>query len=120
MVRPEPNPGARVMGDDPLAAYFEIYDLAADAGGRSRFEYIYTVRSVRRDDRIWISRVFKPTQTVPPIRASRAEEHVGTLRRQYVSIPVESLPAGPYELEIEVRDLANGSRAVTKAVFERY
>ena len=81
----------------PLTAYFEIYDLAPDERGRSRFEYVYTVRSVQRDDRIWIARVFKPTRTVPPIRASRQEEHVGTLRRQYISVPLGSLPPGPYE-----------------------
>ena len=120
VVRPEPNPGARVVGDDPLAAYFEIYDLATNDAGKARFEYVYTVRSVARDDRIWITRVFKPTRTVPPIRASRVEEHTGSLRRQYVSVPVESLPAGPYELEIEVRDLTGGTRAITRANFERY
>lgn len=120
VVRPEPNPGARVIGNGPLTAYFEIYDLRLDERGTARFEYVYTVRSVERDDRIWISRVFRPTRTVPPIRASRIEEHRGSLRRQYVTIPVTSLPPGPYELEVEVRDLTNGVAVINRAVFERY
>jgi hypothetical protein len=118
-IRPEPNPGARVVGDDPLTAYFEVYGLEPGDEGRARFEYYYTVRSAEQDDRIWIKRLFQPRPGFPPIAASRTEEHVGEVRRQYVTVPVRSLPPGRFELEIRVRDLVGGGLAVRSALFER-
>jgi GWxTD domain-containing protein len=118
-VRPEPNPNARVRGSDPLTAYFEIYHLQTGADGRARFEYVYAVRSAERDRRIWLQRVFQPRAPLPSISATRAEEQVGDLRRQFVRVPVQSLPAGRYRLEIAVRDLLAGSESKRVAEFVR-
>ncbi len=117
IVRPEPNPAARVAGDRPLTAYFEIYHLGPDAGGHSRFEYVYTVRPATRDTRIWIQRLLAPRAAIPEISASRAEENIGPLRRQFVSVPVQPLPLGRYRLEIRVRDLVANTEAVRTAEF---
>jgi hypothetical protein len=119
VVRPEPNPAARVAGDRPLTAYFEIYHLGPDATGHSRFEYVYTVRSTARDTRIWIQRVLAPHPALPEISVSRAEENIGPLRRQFVSVPVQPLPLGRYRLEIRVRDLVTNAEAVRTAEFEK-
>jgi GWxTD domain-containing protein len=116
-VRIEPNPSASVAPGEPLRAYFEIYHLRPDANGQSRFEYVYTVRSAERDPRIWIQRALAPRQQPPPIIASREEENPGALRRQFVSVPVQHLPAGKYRLEILVRDLIAGVSAGAKAEF---
>ena len=116
-VRIEPNPEARVTGADPLNAYFEIYHLAPGRDGHSRFEYQYTVKSVEKDPRIWIKRVLSPRPRVPEISASREEENPGSVRRQFVSVPVESLPVGKYRLEITVRDLVAGNAATRSAGF---
>ena len=69
-VRIEPNPKALVGPDDPVTAYFEIYHLGPRQDGRSRFEYLYTVRSAERDPRIWIQRVLQPRGKTP--RSPRA------------------------------------------------
>ena len=117
VIRPEPNPGARVAGDRPLTAYFEIYHLGSDTAGRSRFEYVYTVRAATRDKRIWIQRLLAPRPQVQEFSASGSEENFGPLRRQFVSVPVQSLPLGRYKLEIRVRDLVANTEAVRSADF---
>jgi hypothetical protein len=116
-VRPEPNPGAVVAPGDPLTAYFEIYHLRAGEDGLSRFEYVYTVRSAARDDRIWLKRLFAPRREPDPIAITRTEQQVGSLRRQFVRAPVQSLPAGRYTLEVRVRDLVAQAEAVTRTEF---
>jgi hypothetical protein len=118
-VRLEPNPGARLTHSDQLTAYFEIYHLTPESGGLSRFEYVYTVRSAWKDPRTWIQRVLTPRRLQPPIAASRSEESVGTIRRQYLTVPIRELPDGPYELEIRVRDLVSGAETTGVAAFTR-
>ncbi len=118
-VRLAANPEARVVGSEPLTAYFEIYHLRPGATGTARFEYVYTVRSTEKDTRFWIQRALVPRRTPPPISASRAEENPGALRRQFVTVPVQSLPTGHYQLEIRVRDLVAGTEAVGAAPFVR-
>lgn len=116
-VRPEPNPGARVASGDPLTAYFEIYHLSVGKDGLARFEYVYTVKSAEKDPRIWIQRAFAPRKTPDPISVTRGEEQPGSLRRQFVSVPVQSLPPGKYRLEVTVRDLNAATEAKTWAEF---
>jgi GWxTD domain-containing protein len=118
-IRLQSNPGGRVSGLAPLSAYFEIYHLQPAASGMSRFEYVYTVRSTEKDPRIWLQRMFSPRAQPPPISASREEDTSGSLRRQFVTVPVQSLPAGRYRLEIKVRDLVAGEEAVSSADFVR-
>ena len=103
------NPAARVRGDEPLTAYFEVYHLQPDAGGLSRLEFEYTVRSGERDSRIWLQRLVAPRRSLPDISARRQEEQPGNIRRQFVNVPVHELPPGRYRLEIRVRDLMAGT-----------
>jgi len=107
-VRVEPNPSSRVRSGEPLTAYFEINHLRADADGVARFEFSYTVRSLERDKRVWLQRLFAPHPLPNPIHTSRSEQQIGEIRRQFVSIPLQNLPAGHYRLEISVRDLVSG------------
>lgn len=118
-VRLDPNPRARVRAGAPLSAYFEISNLALDASGQGRFEYDYRVRSDAKDARIWLQRLVSPRDRTPPVEASREEVNAGPLRRQFLRVPVESLPPGRYRLEIEVRDLLANRSARRVAVFER-
>lgn len=117
VVQIEPNPAARVNPNDPLTAYFEIYHLTPGEDGQSRFAYVYVVRSAERDPRIWLQRLFSPRAKPSPIEVSREDENPGSLRRQFVTVPIQSLPAGKYQLEIRVRDLVVGSEVVRSALF---
>jgi hypothetical protein len=119
VVRPEPNPSRRVPLSDPVTAYFEIYNLRPGAEGRSRFEYVYSVESAEKDERIWIQRMIAPRQKPDPISVSRAETHAGTLRRQFLTVPLGVLPPGRYRLLVRVRDAVTGAAAATEAEFER-
>ena len=116
-VRLGPNPAARVEGNDPLTAYFEIYHLSPGADGESRFEYVYVVKSATKDPRIWLQRVLNPRKQPNPIEVSREEQNVGALRRQFITVPVQGLPGGRYKLEIRVRDLIAGAEAVKSVEF---
>lgn len=115
----EPNPGARVAAGEALTAYFEVYRLTPDASGTSYFEYIYRVKSAMKDRRLWIQRAFQPRAALPNIEASRRESQPGSMRRQFVTVPVQSLPPGRFRLEITVRDLRSGEEAVRSIEFVR-
>ncbi len=118
VVRIEPNPAARVVGAGPLAAYFEIYHLRPDGDGLARFEYVYSVRSLARDQRHWVQKLFVPA---PPaaVSVSREEQHLGGLRRQFISVPVTELAPGRYRLEITVRDKVAGEEATRRLDFTK-
>jgi GWxTD domain-containing protein len=116
-VRIEALPGGEVIGAGPLTVYFEMYDLTPDQTGTSRFEYQATVRSAEKDSRIWLQRLLAPRPRIPAISAGRREEQPGSLRRQFVSIPVGELADGRYRLEILVRDLNAGTEATTRVSF---
>jgi GWxTD domain-containing protein len=116
-VRVAANPGARVVGNDPLTAYFEAYHLTTGSDGQARLEFEYMVRSADRDPRIWLQRLVAPRPRIPAISAHRQEEQYGNIRRQQVSVPVQGLPPGRYRLEIRVRDLLAGTEAARTAEF---
>ena len=113
-VRLDPNLARRIEGDEPLLAYFEVYALRPDAGGATKFEYEYKVHSLERDPRPWFQRVFSRSGA-ERINVRAPEEGVGPTRRQYLSVPVQSLPPGRYRLEVAVRD--HGATASRDAEF---
>jgi len=117
-VRLEANIEGRVAGRQPLYAYFEIYRLAAGGDGLAHFEYEYTVRRVP-PEATGLARLFVFPEAPVISRTSREEAQVGTLRRQFVSVPTQSLAAGRYRLEVRVRDLATGAQARGTAEFTR-
>lgn len=118
-LRLEPNPAARVLDGTPVVAYFEVSGLAADSTGTSRLAFEYTVRSARRDSRVWLQRAFAPRSAMPPVSALRETEQIGSLRRQYVSVPAHDLPAGAYTLEIRAEDRVTGESVVRRVPFTR-
>lgn len=119
-VRLDPNPLARVPADAPLTAYVEIYRLDAGREGDGRFEYIYTIKSLARDERIWLQRALSPRAAAPTLEVSRIESTAGGIRRQFVSIPAHSLPPpGRYRLEVMIHDLVSGADAKGHVDFER-
>jgi len=117
-VRLEANIEGRIAGRQPLVAYFEIYRLAADADGLARFEYEYTVRRVPKA-LTGLAKLFVLPEAPVVSATSREAVQVGTLRRQFVSIPAQSLAPGRYRLEIRVRDLLTGAEVKGATEFAR-
>jgi len=118
-VRLDANPAGRVGPGQPLVAYFEVYHLARDAQGEGRFEYETAVRSAHRDRRIWIQRWLSPRREGQDLGFTRQDRVLGTVRRQYVSVPVQGLPPGRYRLDLTVRDVLSGEERRTSAEFVR-
>jgi hypothetical protein len=111
-VRFEPNFDHRVAAGQPLAVYFELDRLATGADGGGRFAYTYAVRPVAEDER-------KHGKRSPVLEASREEQNIGPLRRQFVSVPVQKLKPGDYELDVQVRDLVGGGVAARTLRFTK-
>ena len=112
IVRIEPNLARRVAGTEPMAAYFEIDHLKPGSDGRSRFVYTYSLHRLESDE--------KPKRNAPAAyEASREETHDGTLRRQFILVPMRSIKPGTYDLRVQVRDLVSGTRAAAGLRFER-
>jgi hypothetical protein len=61
------------------------------------------VRSLDPDPRPWFKRVFS-RGGLEPISVRTPEEGTGSTRRQYLSVPAQSLPPGHYRLEVTVHD----------------
>lgn len=100
----EPNLDRNVDGARSISAYFEVDGLATLEAGASRFSYLYRVRRVAE-----VQGKEKLGETV--VEAARTEEHVGTLRRQFLTVPLPRLEAGAYRLEVEVKDENSGAAA---------
>jgi GWxTD domain-containing protein len=115
-VRLDPNLERQIVGDEPLLAYFEVYRLRPEANGATRFEYQYSVRSLDRDTRPFLQRLFS-RPAGERISVHSPEEGVGPTRRQYLSVPASSLPPGHYRLEVTVKDHATGASAHREVEF---
>jgi hypothetical protein len=117
-IRLQPNLAREVAGEGPLVAYFEVYHLASDPAGATRFEYRYTIRPESQAKRGWIRRLFGGgSDEVTDVR-SQSEGRDAT-RRQFLVAPMRSLPAGRYRLEVQVRDLVTGTHTVRTIPFVR-
>ena len=103
-IRLEPDFERRVAGTRTVTVYFEVDRLALRPDGTSRFSYTYTLRPVDE-------RATGRGRTPPAFEATREEENVGGLRRQFVSAPLRSLKPGSYDFEVELRDLTSGATA---------
>jgi tetratricopeptide (TPR) repeat protein len=117
-VRIEADPDATVTGARPLVAYFEIYRLASDRDGMSRFRYEYEVKR-RADARD--PRAIREAERRPPVDrwVSRDETNRGGMRRQFVRVQTASLTPGRYQLRVRVRDLGSGAEADRAAEFAK-
>lgn len=118
-IRLGPNLKARVAGEGPLIAYFEIYRMTPGADGQAHFEYQYSIESEERDTRTWFQRVLPFVGREAPYVVHSEETNVGPLRRQFISVPLKSLKPGHYRLDVKVRDLTTGTSTTASARFER-
>lgn len=108
----EPNWDARVEGNRPASFYFEIDHLMLGPDGSSRFRYTYRVVPARPD-----AAHAKPAEAL--INVSHDEEHMGSHRRQFVTVPLRSLHRGAYDFEIQVQDLVSGKSQSRSVRFDK-
>jgi hypothetical protein len=86
--------------------------LKPGSDGRARFLYTYSLYRIERD-----GQPRKNPQAA--YQASREEEYEGTLRRQFITVPIRSIKPGTYDLRVQVRDVVSGSRAAVALRFDR-
>jgi hypothetical protein len=112
-VRLDPDLDRTVTGDEPLLAYFEVYRLRPDAQGVTLFDYEYTVRPVRSETNP-LRKLF-PRQWTDQISVRSPADGMSPTRRQYITVPMQSLPPGRYKLEVAVHDRL-GMRSTRRSV----
>jgi tetratricopeptide (TPR) repeat protein len=117
-VRLEANVEARNRGRQPLSAYFEIYRLVEGADHLTHFEYEYTVRRMGKEP-TGLARFFVLPEAPVISQTTREEAQMGALRRQFVTVPTQSLAPARYRLEIRVRDQVTGAAVSGTVEFER-
>jgi tetratricopeptide (TPR) repeat protein len=116
-VRLDANVESLVKGPGPLVAYFEIYRLAPGADGMAHFEVEY---AVRRLSEAAVPGARRPRREPAMLSStSRQEAQQARLRRQFVTVPVQSLRPGHYQLEIRVRDLTAAAQVERAIAFDR-
>ena len=101
-VRLDPDLDATIAADEPLLAYFEVYRLQPDPQGVTLFDYEYTVRPVRGESNP-LRKLF-PKQWSDQISVRSPADGTSPTRRQYITVPMQSLPPGRYKLEVSVHD----------------
>jgi hypothetical protein len=116
-IRLDANVDSRVTGAGPLAAYFEIYRLSPGTDGLAHFEIEYAVRRLS----LVVTKGSKRPKLGPALvsSTSRGDTQTAGIRRQYVSVPIQSLAPGRYQLEIRVRDLTAGTQIERLVPFDR-
>lgn len=117
-VRLAPNVGARFGEGGALHAYFEVYGLAMDDDGRSRFDLVTQVHALGRDLRPWYERLLGGRPHAR-IEVRSEESNPGPLRRQFLQVPLSSLHPGEYRLDVTVHDRLGGASTVRSLVFTR-
>jgi hypothetical protein len=108
---------ARSSGPAPLVAYLEIYRLAQAPDGVSHFEYQCDVLRAAPPEPRRKGRA--SADTGPLVSISREDTYVGAVRRQFVSVPVQSLRPGRYRLELRVHDQVADTWATRSTEFVR-
>lgn len=127
------RPGARVWPrvgrtyatGQTLRVYVEIYNLSTVAH-LARYDVRFSIYPARDDDTpVWedwgrrAAALVGLFESDPVIAQTFTREGRGHSGHELIGIDVDSLPAGPYDLVIDVVDRRTGARAVERTRFRR-
>jgi hypothetical protein len=114
----------RFAADTPIYVYYEVYNLALDANGQSRYRIDYVVES-QQETKSLVSRAFDRLgqllgKGARPIAITSSFESAGDqrLEKLYQSIAMLGHPAGQYDLTIRLTDQISGQSAERRVTFE--
>jgi hypothetical protein len=115
-----PNPLGKCPLDHPLYLYFEVYNLAKDANGRTSYTIEYKLTSVQIK-RPLLASIFgarkKTSISVPSERIGKEE-----WSPKHMALDVSELEAGKYNLQVTLKDHIAGksvSRSVAVEIYEK-
>ncbi len=107
-----PNPYRRFSYGKPVYVYFEVYNLAPDAEGKSAFVVEYTTL-LRKEKKSGAKKVFsmfggnaKPSTTLVLEREAGA-----TTSREYLALDLARAGKGDFRLSIKVKDKHSGRQS---------
>ena len=107
-----PNPYKNFPRTKPVYVYFEVYNLMADAAGKSSFTVEYTTL-LRKEKKSGTKKVFsifggdsKPATTLVTEREVEA-----TTSTEYVALDLERAGKGDFRLSIKIRDKNSGKQS---------
>lgn len=112
-------PSLTFRREQPVFAYYEIYNLAADASGAARYRTTYTLKTAQEDRNV-VARFFSAIGELLTEGEEEGEITYVFERSQsgeidpileYFSLDVSDSPAGDYVLDIAVEDLTQGTTA---------
>jgi hypothetical protein len=115
-----PNPLGKCPLDHPLYLYFEVYNLAKDANGRTSYTIDYKLTSVQIK-RPLLASIFgarkKTSISVPSERTGKED-----WSPEHMALDVSELEAGKYDLQVTMTDRIAGksvSRSVAVEIYEK-
>ncbi len=114
-----PLPSRTFRHGRPVGLYYEVYNLARDEFGRTRYRVDYETRRKRRGFRV-LNALGRLLGEEPPEEGTRVSyEHEGTEASEpvYVRLDVPGSGPGPLELRVRVTDLHAPDRpSVTRSL----
>lgn len=117
-----PYPFSRVMKNQPIHLYFEIYNLKLDERKRSHFEVVYTVRTIRPDRNLWQ----KTIGSIPRLFGGAERNYIATTVQregedekacEYIAFDLKHQDLGQVELQVEVFDRVGQQRTANAIEF---
>ena len=99
------NPMSRFARNQPVYAYFEIYNLQVDDGGIARYRILYTLKLLK-STRKGLKKVFGwfGGGGKSSISLSTERENPGPTAIEWVSFDVGKMKPGEYEMVIKIQD----------------
>lgn len=104
-----PNPTRRFKKEDPVFAYYEIYNLVFDESGKTDYTVNFTLKRYRRKKNIFqrIAGIFGGGEKY---QVSVQSDQTGISRTvaDFISFDVSRAKEGEYELTLELKDNVSG------------
>ena len=114
-----PNPTKRFKNDEPLFAYFEIYNLTYDPQGNTEYTLTFVLQEKKEKQNLFdrITGIFGGQKGY---KVSVENTVKGTERTvaDYISFDMSKLKKGEYELILRIKDRVSGDDASASADFE--
>ncbi|MFH1943497.1 MAG: hypothetical protein ABIL68_15450, partial [bacterium] len=114
-----PNPTKRFKNDEPLFAYFEIYNLTYDPQGNTEYTLTFVLQEKKEKQNLF-DRITGLFGGQKGYKVSVENTVKGTERTvtDYISFDMSKLKKGEYELILKIKDRVSGNDASASADFE--
>ncbi|NUM79483.1 hypothetical protein HUU42_01655 [bacterium] len=113
-LRVVPNPAALIVKKNPMAVYYDIYNLTLDNSGHSSYEVAYTVKTLNEKKGLVlaIAQLFTGKKKTS-LSSVTLKQGASTTQREYIGLDVSDLPEGAAQLEVKVKDLLSGKETAS-------